>query len=67
MAYRDPNGGWYRSSDDKVFGGVCSGLSEKFKIDVTILRVIFASAFLMAGTGGFLYLVLWAVLPLNEV
>jgi phage shock protein C len=63
MAYQDPNGGWYRSKDGKVIGGVCSGLSEKFKIDVTILRIAFAAAFIIYGSGGLLYLILWVALP----
>lgn len=63
MAYHDPNGGWYRSQDGKVMGGVCSGLSEKFKVDVTLLRIIFAAAFVLYGSGLLLYIILWIALP----
>jgi phage shock protein C len=63
MAYQDPNGGWFKSRDGAVIGGVCSGLSEKFKIDVTIIRLIFAVAFLVYGTGLGIYIILWIVLP----
>ncbi len=65
MAYKDPDGSfdWWKSKDGAVIGGVCSGLSEKFKIDVTLLRLIFAFAFLLYGTGLGIYIVLWIVLP----
>ena len=63
MAYQDPDGGWFKSSDGAVIAGVCSGLSEKFKIDVTIIRLIFAVAFLVYGTGLGIYIILWIVLP----
>ncbi len=63
MAYRDPDGGWFKSSNDAVIGGVCSGISEKLKIDVTIIRLIFAVAFLVYGTGLGIYIILWILLP----
>ena len=34
MAYKDPKFSLYRSKDGAVLGGVCSGISESFKIDV---------------------------------
>ena len=43
MAYKDPKFSLYRSKDGAVLGGVCSGLSESFKIDVTIIRILFAN------------------------
>lgn len=63
MAYKDPDGGFYKSSEGSVIGGVCSGLSEKFKIDVTVIRILFAIAFIFYGAGLGLYLVLWIALP----
>ena len=39
MAYKDPKFSLYRSKDGAILGGVCSGLSESFKIDVTIIRI----------------------------
>ena len=41
MAYKDPKFSLYRSKDGAIVGGVCSGLSEHFKIDVTIIRILF--------------------------
>ena len=63
MAYKDPNNNWNRSKDGAVLGGVCSGISEKVRIDVTILRLLFVGAFIFYGTGLGLYLILWIVLP----
>lgn len=63
MAYRDPDGGFFKSDEGSVIAGVCSGLSEKFKIDVTIFRVLFAAGFIFYGVGLGLYIVLWIVLP----
>src|SRR5690606_2556989 len=52
-----------RDMDDKVFGGVCSGLSHYFNIDSKWVRIIFVLFFLFGGSGILLYLVLWAVMP----
>ena len=41
MAYKDPKFSLYRSKDGAILGGVCSGLSESLKIDVTIIRILF--------------------------
>lgn len=66
MAYHDPKTSLYRSKDGAILGGVCSGISEKFKIDVTLIRILFA-ALIFAFTAGFwLYLLLWIFLPVKE-
>jgi len=52
-----------RSSRDKKIGGVCAGLADYFDLDATIVRVVWLLAILFAGTGFFVYLVLWIVLP----
>ena len=56
-----------RNMFNKVFGGVCSGLADYFDIDVVLVRVIFAASFLFAGVGGGLYLLLWLVVPSNNI
>ena len=53
-----------RSSRDKKLGGVCAGLADYFDLDPTIVRVVWLLAFLCAGAGGLVYIVLWIVLPL---
>ena len=54
----------YRNANEKILGGVCSGLAAYLKIDTTIIRVLFA--LLAVGSFGFgllLYVVLWVLLP----
>jgi phage shock protein PspC (stress-responsive transcriptional regulator) len=54
---------FYRDSEHKVFGGVCSGLGAYFNIDPVIIRVIFCLAFLIAGSSFWIYLILWVAIP----
>ena len=54
----------YRDMDDKVLGGVCSGIASYFGIDPTIVRLLFAIiTFGGFGTGFVIYLALWILLP----
>ena len=53
----------YRRLDDKVFGGVCSGLSEYFEIDTVLFRVLFVLAFFFGSMGFWLYIILWIIIP----
>ncbi len=53
----------YRSSDQKMFLGVCGGLGEYFDIDPTIVRLIFVVATLLAGTSIAVYVVLALIMP----
>jgi phage shock protein PspC (stress-responsive transcriptional regulator) len=62
--YAEPPKRLMRSSRDKKLGGVCAGLAEYFDLDPTIVRVVWLLAFLCAGAGGLVYIVLWIVLPL---
>ena len=52
-----------RDTQNKVIGGVCSGLANYFDIDSSLLRVLFVVMFLCASAGFWLYLILWIVLP----
>ena len=55
---------FYRDMNDKILGGVCSGLAHRLNIDPTIVRVIFAIVTLGGfGTGFLLYILLWIILP----
>jgi phage shock protein PspC (stress-responsive transcriptional regulator) len=63
MAYHDPNTQLYRSKDGSVLGGVCSGISERFKIDVSLVRILFLLALFGITIGFWIYVVLWIVLP----
>ena len=52
-----------RSSTDRKIGGVCAGLADFLDLDPTIVRLVWVLAVLCAGTGLFVYIVLWIVLP----
>jgi phage shock protein PspC (stress-responsive transcriptional regulator) len=59
-----PKGSLFRNANDKILGGVCSGIGAYLKIDTTLVRVLFAMlAFGAFGTGLVLYIILWAILP----
>ena len=53
----------YRSENDKVIGGVCSGLANYFGIDPVMVRVLFVVVALFFGTGILAYLILWIAVP----
>ncbi|MBR5892441.1 MAG: PspC domain-containing protein [Bacteroidaceae bacterium] len=55
----------FRDGDNKVLGGVVSGLAAYFNMNVTLLRVIAVLLFFLSTFWAFLlYLVMWAVVPL---
>ena len=54
----------YRDGENRVLGGVCSGLSAYFNFDPVFLRVLFVVlVFLGAGISVIVYLILWIVVP----
>ena len=53
----------FRDPDNKVLGGVASGIAAYFGIDVVIVRLLFFISIFFAGTGVILYLILWIILP----
>jgi phage shock protein PspC (stress-responsive transcriptional regulator) len=52
----------YRNENDKVLGGVCSGLANYFNIDVVIARIIFV-VLLFSGVGFLTYIIMWIAVP----
>lgn len=54
---------FFRNPDDKVLGGVCSGISSYFDIDPIWLRLAFGLSIIFAGTGILLYIILWFIIP----
>ena len=56
-----------RDTQHKVIGGVCAGLANYFGIDATLLRLLLAFMILFAGTGLWLYIILWIVMPACRV
>jgi phage shock protein C len=57
----------YRSTTDKVIGGVCGGLGEYFGIDPTWVRVLFVLSLFAEGVGLLAYLIGWIVIPREPV
>ncbi len=53
----------YRDSEDRVLGGVCSGLGVYFDIDPVIIRILFVVAFFIPISSLLIYLILWIVVP----
>ena len=53
----------YRDPDNRVIGGVCSGMGAYWNIDPVILRIIFIALILAGGVGVIVYLILYIVLP----
>ena len=53
----------YRDPDDKVLGGVCSGIGYYFGIDPIWIRLFFIVLLLGFGTGVLLYIILWIIIP----
>lgn len=54
----------YRSRD-KVIGGVCAGLAEYFGVNLTALRLIVFFCTFFGGLSLWVYIILWALIPLN--
>jgi phage shock protein PspC (stress-responsive transcriptional regulator) len=53
----------FRNPDDRLLGGVCSGISSFFDLDPIWIRLAFAFALFFYGSGFLLYLILWIVIP----
>lgn len=55
---------FYRNPDGKVIGGVATGLSSYFNVDVAVVRVLFVVFGFFFGIGILAYLVVWVGSPL---
>lgn len=52
-----------RDMQNKVIGGVCSGLGNYLGLDASLVRLFFALAFFIFSTGFWIYIILWIVMP----
>lgn len=59
-----PSKKFYRDSDNKSIGGVCSGLAAYFNIDVMLVRVLFVVALICGSIGFWVYVIFWIIAPL---
>ena len=53
----------YRNPDDKIIGGVCSGIAAYLDTDPVLFRILFVLFTAFFGVGFFVYLGLWIALP----
>lgn len=53
----------YRSSSDRVIGGVCAGLGNYFDIDPIVFRLIFILLAVFGGSGVIVYIIMWILIP----
>ena len=52
-----------RNGEDKVVGGVASGLAHYLNVDVSVVRLLFVLSIFLGGTGFVAYLILWIATP----
>lgn len=55
-----------RDPDDKMLGGVCSGLAHYFNMEPRWARLLFMLFVLIGGSGFLVYIILWIVMPEAE-
>ncbi|MBQ8270133.1 MAG: PspC domain-containing protein [Bacteroidaceae bacterium] len=60
----DLNKKYYLDTDDRMLGGVISGLAAYFRTDVTLLRILALIAIIATGILGIvIYLIVWCIAP----
>lgn len=55
----------YRSTQDRMFAGVCGGIAEYLDVDPTLVRLVFVALAFMGGPGPIIYIVLMLIVPEN--
>lgn len=53
----------YRDPEDRIVGGVCSGVASYLNISPKIVRIVWILAVLFGGFGGWIYVLLWILVP----
>ncbi|HHY28149.1 MAG TPA: PspC domain-containing protein [Desulfitobacterium dehalogenans] len=56
----------YRSSKEKMIGGVCGGMAEYFDVDVTLVRLVALVTLFMGGAGILLYIAALLIIPSDQ-
>lgn len=49
-----------------MIGGVCAGLSDSTGVPTAVFRLAFLFAFLLAGMGPIIYIILWIMMQTKE-
>lgn len=52
-----------RSMNDKILGGVCSGIAHYADVDPTLIRVLWVLSILIIGGGILAYIICWILIP----
>jgi phage shock protein PspC (stress-responsive transcriptional regulator) len=55
-----------RPASGGKIAGVCAGMSQYLGLDVTLVRIVWLLALLLAGTGLLAYIVCWIVMPKEQ-
>ncbi len=54
----------YRSTRDRMLGGVCAGLGEHFNVDPSVVRILWVAVTLLSlGIGIIVYIIAWIIVP----
>lgn len=53
----------YRSTQDRMFAGVCGGIADYLEVDPTLVRLVFVALTLLGGPGIIIYIVLMLIVP----
>ena len=56
-----------RVHQGRMIGGVATGLAQNLNIDVTLVRLAFVALAFLKGLGILIYLVLWIIMPDEEM
>lgn len=55
----------YRSKKDRIIAGVCGGIGEYFRVDPTLIRLLWVVLILAQGIGVLSYVIFWLIVPEN--
>ncbi len=53
----------YRSKKNRIIAGVCGGIGEYFKVDPTLIRLLWLLISIMGGSGVVAYIIAWIIIP----
>lgn len=53
----------FRDPDNRVIGGVCSGLAYYFNADVVVVRIVAAVLLILAFASFWIYIIMWIITP----
>ncbi len=53
----------YRNTDNAIFGGVCSGLSEYLNVDLIVVRILAFMLVFFMGLSLWVYIIMWLFIP----